>query len=108
MGGGLVGDIVEVWFPFTNLRGGKNRPAVVLADVGMNDWVLCELTSQRQSRPGDVPVTTGDIQSGRLHRDSWARVGRLHTLNDSVFSRIFGNLTTAKLSEIHAAVRNLF
>ena len=104
----MVGDIVEVWFPFTNLRGGKNRPAVVLADVGMNDWVLCELTSRSQSRPGDVEVTPVDMQSGNLARNSWARVGRLHTLNDSVFARVFGSLTNDKLSEILAAVRNLF
>ena len=59
----MVGDGIEVWFPFTDLTGGKNRAAVVLADVGMQDWVLCELTSRRQSRPGDVLVTPADMQS---------------------------------------------
>ena len=104
----MAGDVVEVWFPFTDMARGKNRPAVVLADVGMDDWVLCELTSQRQSGPGDVQVTTTDMQSGSLHRDSWARVGRLHTINDSVFHRTFGSLTNPKLAQIIAAVRNLF
>ena len=48
------------------------------------------------------------MQSGTLRYDSWARVGRVHTLNDELFIRFFGRLTDAKLSEIHAAVRNLF
>ena len=104
----MVGDIIEVWFPFTDQTGGKSRPAIVLADVGMQDWVLCELTSQRLSRPGDVPVTSNDMQSGNLRRDSWARVGRLHTINDKVFNRTFGSLGNPKLSQILAAVRNLF
>ncbi len=108
MGGRVVGDVVGVWFPFTDLSGGKTRPAVVLADVGMNDWILCELTSRRQSRPGDVPVSRSDMQSGSLSRDSWARVGRLHTLNGQVFSRVFGRLTNDKQAQIAAAVRGLF
>ena len=108
MGGWVVGDVVEVMFPFTDLSVVKRRPAVVLADVGMNDWIVCELTSRRQSRPGDVPVTQGDMQSGNLNRDSWARIGRLHTLNDGVFSRTFGRLTNNKREEIARAVRALF
>ena len=63
MGGRVVGDIVEVWFPFTNLRGRKKRPAVVLADVGMDNWILCELTSRVQSRPGDVPVASRAVRA---------------------------------------------
>lgn len=104
----MVGDVVEVPFPFTDLSSSKKRPAVVLADVGMNDWVLCELTSSRRSLPGDVPVTNNDMQSGRLDRNSWARVSRLHTLSARLFVRHFGRLTDAKQSEIAAAVRSLF
>ena len=74
----------------------------------MDDWILCELTSRNQSRPGDVPVRRSDMQSGTLNSDSWARVGRMHTLNDKLFRRVFGHLTTAKLSEVHSAVRSLF
>ena len=108
MGGRVVGDVVQVWFPFTDMTGGKRRPAVVLAYVGMNDWILCELTSSNQSRPGDVPVRRSDMQSGTLNSDSSARVGRVHTLNEKLFRRIYGRLTDVKLAEIHTAVRGLF
>ena len=79
----MVGDVVEVPFPFTNLSAVKSRPAVVLADVGMGDWILCEVTSRRRQRPGDIEITGSDLEEGALERDSWARPGRLHTLHES-------------------------
>ncbi|MCH8535834.1 MAG: type II toxin-antitoxin system PemK/MazF family toxin [Flavobacteriaceae bacterium] len=39
------GDIVLIPFPFTDLSGVKNRPAVVLHSSG-EDVVLCFLTTQ--------------------------------------------------------------
>ena len=46
----MVGDVVLTPFPFTDLSEIKIRPAVVLAGVGMRDWVLCEITSSSQVR----------------------------------------------------------
>ena len=50
----MVGDVVLTPFPFTDLSQTKIRPAVVLADVGMQDWVLCEITSSSQLGSGSV------------------------------------------------------
>lgn len=104
----MVGDIVEVPFPYTDLSGQKSRPAVVLADVGMEDWVLCEVTSRRHSRPGDIEITAGDLATGELDRNSWARPGRIHALNESLFEETIGRLTDAKVAEVLGAVRGLF
>lgn len=108
MGGRMVGDVVEAPFPFTNLTNSKIRPAIVLAFVGGDDWILCELTTKPQSGPSDIPVTRQDMQSGRLRYDSWARVGRVHTLDSILFRRTFGRLTDAKRDEILQIARNLF
>ena len=104
----MVGDVVWAEFPYTDLSSAKDRPAIILADVGMRDWVLCEITSVGQVRPGDIAIANSDLQVGRLPRRSRARPSRIHTLNESVFRRTVGRLTDAKLSEILAAVRNLF
>ena len=104
----MVGDIVIVPFPYTDLSGRKSRPAVVLAEVGMGDCILCGMTSRRRRRSGDIAITQDDMQAGELDRSSWARPGRLHTLSESLFEETTGRLTDAKLAEITAAVRSLF
>ena len=104
----MVGDIVETPFPYTDLSDIKSRPAIVIADIGMADWILCAITSRRYMRAGDIAITRADIQSGALDRDSWARPSRLHALNESLFEDTIGRLTDAKLAEVLAAVRALF
>jgi mRNA interferase MazF len=37
--------VVLVQFPFSDFSATKLRPAVVLADAGRGDWVLCQVTS---------------------------------------------------------------
>ena len=106
----MVGDIVLTAFDFTDLSGSKRRPVLVVADVGlpgMGDWIVCELTS-RPGRPGDVGITQQDIESGRLHQDSWVRPRQLRTLEAHLLSRPVAHVTTAKLNEVLAAIRELF
>ena len=104
----MVGDVVLTPFPFTDLTGVKIRPVVILAEVGMEDWVVCEITSRSQRRPRCIEIRRSDLQSGRLHSRSWARPDRLMTLNERVFIRHLGHLTPSKQAEIAAAVRALF
>jgi mRNA interferase MazF len=40
-----VGSVVLVPFPVSDLSLSKLRPAVVLADAGRGDWILCQVTS---------------------------------------------------------------
>ena len=39
------GAVILVHFPFSDLSQTKLRPAVVLADAGRGDWILCQVTS---------------------------------------------------------------
>ena len=86
----MVGDVVLAPFPFTDLSDIKIRPAVVLADVGIQDWVLCEITSSPQARDRNIAIGPGDMDVGRLRLQSWARPDRLTTLNDRVFDKETG------------------
>ncbi len=104
----MVGDVVLVPFPFTDLSSSKKRPVLVLSYVGTGDWIVCEITTRQSSQPGNIAIISSDFRTGGLNRPSVVRFNRLFTLNDSLFIRTFGRLTEAKQSEIGTAVRSLF
>ena len=104
----MVGDIFWVRLPLTNMRPGIPRPALVVADVGMRDWVICRITSSNPDRPDNIAIATEDLAMGRLPRNSWVRPGRLFTLEESVLGRFLGRADRRKLTEVLAAIRSLF
>ncbi len=69
--------VVLVSFPFSDLSQAKLRPAVVLADAGRGDWILCQVTSNQYADFGAVRLVDQDFSSGGLQRESFARPGKL-------------------------------
>ena len=102
-----VGTIVLVRFPFSDLSRSKLRPAVVLADTGRNDWILCQVTSQSYTDPKAVEITSGDLTSGLLRKTSYAHAGKLFTANSAIMTKEIGELKPEKLEEIIRAVISL-
>ena len=102
-----VGTIVLVRFPFSDLSRTKLRPAVVLADTGRSDWVLCQVTSQPYTDPLAIEITNGDLMSGAFRKDCYARPGKLFTANAGIMTKQIGELKTEKLEEIIRAVISL-
>ena len=49
MGQPEPGTVVAIKFPFSDLSQTKLRPALVLADVGRQDLILCQITSKSYS-----------------------------------------------------------
>jgi mRNA interferase MazF len=71
MGKPVVGEVVVLPFPQTNLQSGKRRPALVVADLPGDDVVLCQITSQMRSDGFSVPLALADFEKGRLAVDSF-------------------------------------
>jgi len=102
------GGVVLVAFPFSDLSQTKLRPAVILADAGRNDFVLCQVTSNSFGDPLAVTLTPADFASGALLHTSYARPGKLFTASDQLLKRTVGDLTPAALDRIvDATVRLL-
>ena len=40
----VKGDVVVIPFPFSDLTGAKKRPALVIADAGGDDVIMCQIT----------------------------------------------------------------
>jgi mRNA interferase MazF len=73
MGKPLVGEVVVLPFPQTNLQSGKRRPALVVANLTGDDLILCQITSQSRSDGYSVPLAVTDFERGRLAVDSFRR-----------------------------------
>jgi mRNA interferase MazF len=61
MGTLAAGQVVLVHFPFSDLTTSKLRPAVVLADAGRDDWILCQITSKSYGDTRAIRLEDGDL-----------------------------------------------
>jgi mRNA interferase MazF len=103
-----AGSVVLVPFPFSDLSRTKLRPAVVLADAGRGDWILCQITSKPYADANAVLLRDSEFSVGSLRIDSYARPGKLFTAHQSLLATEAGELKPAALGQvIHAVVRLL-
>ena len=96
------GDIVLIPFPFTDLSGNKNRPAIILID-SEDDVTVCFLTTQlKWQSEFDILVQPSELNGLKkislLRLNKFATVdidliiGRLGTLDNHYLSLLNNNL----------------
>jgi mRNA interferase MazF len=98
---------VLVPFPFSDLTQSKLRPAIVLARVSQDDFILCQLTSNPYADPRAVEITNNDFAKGGLRRTSYARPGKLFTANRGLIVAQVGTLQAQLFQQVLDAVVNL-
>ena len=99
-----IGEIVLVPFPFSDFSQAKLRPAVVLADAGRGDWILCQVTSNPYGDPRAVHLTSASFSSGSLRSDSYARPGKLFTGSRDLMVTQVATLNAATCQHVLNAV----
>ena len=97
-------EVVLVPFPFSDLSQPKIRPALCLADAGLGDWILCQITSRPYGDPAAVPLDAADFASGGLLVASFVRPGKLFTAHAGLLVRSVGVLTPAAFARVLSAV----
>ena len=107
MGPHPAGAVVLVRFPFSDLSKTKLRPAVVLADVGRGDRILCQVTSKSYGDARAVELGTVDFAKGSLRVTSYARPGKLFTANRDLIASEVGELKAESLNRLVDAVVDL-
>ena len=107
MGAFAAGQVVIVHFPFSDLTASKLRPAVVLAEAGRGDWVLCQITSNAYGDPRAISLDAADFARGSLRLASYARPGKLFTAHMSLVAGSVGELQAGKFAAIRDAVTRL-
>ncbi len=107
MGLYAVGEIVFLSFPFSDLTNSKLRPAIILADSGKNDFLLCQITSKAYADARAIELNANDFSTGSLRVTSYARPGKLFTANESLFVKSVGGLNEISRKKIVEAISDL-
>lgn len=84
------GEIVLVPFPFSDLSGNKNRPAVILINSD-DDVTVCFITTQlKWDSEFDIIIEPSDLNG--LKKTSLLRLSKLATLDKDLIIGRLGNL----------------
>jgi mRNA interferase MazF len=102
-----VGSVVLVPFPFSDLSDAKLRPALVLANAGKGDWILCQLTSNAYADASAIELQNTDFTTGALRVTSYARPGKLFTADQRMMVSLVGELRQEVYENVIDAVIEL-
>ena len=103
-----AGVIVLVRFPFSDLSQTKLRPAVVLADAGHGDRILCQVTSKPYGDARAIKLEDANFASGSLRVTSHARPAKLFTANRDLIVAQVATLNQESFTQIIDTVVKLF
>ena len=96
----IKGDVVVVPFPFSDLTQAKRRPALVIAELEGDDFILCQITSQRIKDKYAVPIEDDDFETGTLKQRSNVRPNRIFTADRHIILYRVGHLKPEKINQI--------
>lgn len=102
-----AGAVVLVRFPFSDLSQTKLRPAVVLADAGRGDWILCQVTSKSYGDSRAIRLEDTGFSTGSLRVPSYARPGKLFTANRDLIVSEVATVKPPLLKQVVDAVVDL-
>ena len=92
------GDIVLIPFPFTDLSGNKNRPALILAQ-NTRDVTIAFISSQlRWKEPTDILLTP--TNGNGLKKDSLIRTNKIATVEKALVLGLLGKISSQQLLEL--------
>lgn len=107
MGSFAIRQVVLLPFPFSDLTASKLRPALVLANSGRGDWVLCQITSNAYADPSAIMLTDADFAQGGLQRVSYARASKIFTAHESLFQHAAGLLAPDRHGQVVSSIVKL-
>ena len=100
------GDIVLIPFPFTDLSGVKNRPALVLIET-RSDITISFITTQIKWEE-DFDIRIEPTNENGIKKSSLIRLSKLATVDKDLVIGRLGRLTEVGLSEVDKNLLTLF
>jgi mRNA interferase MazF len=84
------GDIVLIPFPFSDLTGNKNRPAIILVDSD-DDVTICFITTQLKWQ-SDFDIILQPTKLNGLKKTSLIRLNKIATVDKELIIGLLGQL----------------
>ena len=94
------GEVIFLRFPYSDLKGYKNRPALVLTPLERDDMLVCGITSQPYTDPRAIVIREGDFAEGRLPLASYVRPMKMFTAHRSIVTRRNGRLKAEVVNRV--------
>ena len=93
------GDIILIPFPFTDLTGQKNRPALILITAD-TDITVAFITSQIKWQDEHNLKLEPSVENG-LKKTSLVRLSKLATIDNELVIGKLGNLTETEIQQLN-------
>ena len=104
----IKGDIVVIPFPFSDLSNTKRCPAIILADLLGDDYIMSQITSKNIYDDMAIMITASDTVDGSLDIDSNIRPNKLFTVNKNIVLYKICSLKKDKLEIVINKIIDIF
>jgi len=100
------GDKVLIPFPFTDLKGQKKRPAIVLS-INDSDVTVAFITT-RFKWYAEFDIKLEPSKKNGLKKTSLIRLNKIATIDKELVDGLIGNLNNQKIEELNYNLKKLF
>lgn len=105
-------DVVLLPYPFTDLKGKKIRPALVVSNDFVNnkskDCIMLPLTSVIKDEPFSIVINQDDLSSGQLIKPSRIKIDKIFTVEKRLVVIKIGTLSNNIFEKVKAELLNVF
>src|SRR3989344_7294052 len=102
-------DIVLLPFPYSDLTGAKQRPALIISNNTLNktkDRICCPITSKQPTDGRGVRLDKRNFERGDLPFQSWVKPYRLFTIHEGAIKKRLCVVTKDLQSKIVESINN--
>lgn len=92
--------VVIARFPYSDLTKWTNRPVLVLANAGLDDWVLGQITTNPEIDDFAIELTNDSLADGSLNTVSYYRPNKIFTGNGRIIDRAVARLKPAVFNRL--------
>jgi mRNA interferase MazF len=100
------GSVILIPFPFTDLKGNKIRPAVVLNNSGL-DVTICFITSEFKWK-SECDIFIFPSESNGIKVPSLIRIGKIATIDSTLVLGELGELSMTEIMELDKGLKTFF